>query len=84
MSGGNLNLLWMRQRSTYEWMIPVVDPLARESTRRSKGKQRSIQYAHGSGETQPKAQRKYAAAMRDIARMMKASSPGAPPDAVAS
>eukprot|EP00973_Karenia_brevis_P065554 9112448-Karenia_brevis.AAC.1 len=73
----------MRQRSTYEWMIPIVFPVAREGKRRSKRTQRNIQHAHGSGEAQPMARSKHAAAMRDTARMMKAPSPGAPPDAVA-
>eukprot|EP00973_Karenia_brevis_P008678 1174051-Karenia_brevis.AAC.1 len=62
-------------------MIPLVSPLARESRRRSKGKQRSIQHAHGSGVAQPRARTKHLTAMRDTARMMRASSPGAPPDA---
>eukprot|EP00973_Karenia_brevis_P007042 955313-Karenia_brevis.AAC.1 len=81
--GGNINLLWMRQRATYEWLIPIVFPLAREAARRSKGKQKMIQHSFTPGVAQPKARSREAAAMRDTARMMNASSPGAPPGAVA-
>eukprot|EP00973_Karenia_brevis_P079485 11030726-Karenia_brevis.AAC.1 len=52
---GEINLYRMRQRATYEWLIPVVFPFARESTRRSKGKQRMIQHRHTPGVAQPEA-----------------------------
>eukprot|EP00973_Karenia_brevis_P031447 4338612-Karenia_brevis.AAC.1 len=73
--GGDINLYWMRQRATYEWLIPVVFPLSREATRRSKGKQRMIQHSHSPGVAQPETRSRESARMRDTARMMKASSP---------
>eukprot|EP00973_Karenia_brevis_P063864 8877866-Karenia_brevis.AAC.1 len=78
-----INLYWMRARSTYEWLIPVVFPFARESTRRSKRKQRMIKSSHRPGVAQPAARTREAARMRDTQRMLKASPPGAPPGATA-
>eukprot|EP00973_Karenia_brevis_P057114 7946133-Karenia_brevis.AAC.1 len=71
----------MRQRATYEWLIPIVFPLPREAARRSKGKQRMIQHSFSPGAAQPEARSRESARMRGTARMMKAPPPGAPPGA---